>query len=273
LKRHLFVTLVLCLGLFVLIANQTVTHAELSVKPLSLRLGAETAEESSATLNIRNRGESVTEASLQIADWWRTEEGNLQMLPPNSRDRSAADWIVFSPSNFSLEPGERRQVSVEASIPEDIEGDHWAMILLTEESQNEETEDQVQTRISVGYAIKILVEAPSSESKGSITNIELIQKDPLKIKVGFENRGNGYIKTKGTVEIRNLEGYTIRSTEIKEFPTLPGETRELKVSDLGEKPLASGTYYAIVVMDYGGDQLIQGGLPIEIQKNAEESTA
>ena len=267
-----FDSLVLFLGVLAIVTAivEPAVFGEVSVKPLSVKLTASAGEIDTAKLNIHNRAEVATKVRLRSADWWRTPDGNLQILPPDSRKKSSADWIIFSPSKFELGGNERAEVTLEASVPEGVSGDHWSMVLITEEPVGQE--DKAGMQVSVGYAVKILVEDPNNRKKSAkITNIELVSEEPLRLQINYLNTGASYMKTKGTLEIRNLQGETEREVKIKEFPTLPGEKRIINVSiDDERESLDPGQYYAIVIMDYGGDHLIQGGRPINISENSKK---
>ena len=80
------------------------------------------------------------------------------------------------------------------------------------------------------------------------------------------------MRIKGNFEVRDLQGDTVRSVEVDEFGLLPGGERIIRVEPDQSSPPEPGQYYAIAVMDFGGESLIQGGLPIEIQENRTEST-
>ncbi len=250
--------------------------AKLAVAPLSLIVELPPGESTTETISLHNTGEEPVEVNLELMDWWRTPSGDLQVKNPGGLERSCADWILYSPTSLSLEPGERREVSVELAVPEDTSGDHWALILASEETQPVEEDQPVTTRISVSYAIKILQKDPHNRIKSAkITNIKLEKSSPLKLSVNYENDGTAHLQTTGRVEIRDIQGETIKEFEIDKFPTLPGEKRTITVKeDEAGGSLESGQYYqAIVTMDFGGDRLIQGGLPIEVpESDAEEAT-
>jgi len=256
---------------FVLAMTSSPALGEVSVKPLSVRLTAGAGETASGTIQIRNRSEQPTRVRLRTVDWWRTEKGDLQILPPGSRERSSTDWTILSPGEFELDPDERIEVTVEATVPEGASGDHWSMILVTEEPVNPEEASGMQ--ISVGYAVKILVSDPNSQDKqGKITNVEVKSTNPIEMSITYENTGEKYTKTEGSVEIRNLQGETEKEFEISEFPTLPAEEHILTVrGEKASESLSPGQYYAIVVLDYGGDKLIQGGLPFTVPEAGEKN--
>lgn len=263
--------LLFCLVILSGLLFSQIALAGLSVAPLSMKLEASSGENASAILNIRNTGEEEIDINVQIVDWWRTPEGNLQFMTPGSRDRSCADWLIYSPTSLTIQPRERERVSIELEVPEGVGGDHWAMLLVTENPKAvDEEEQEVSTRVTVNYAVKILQKDPSNNQKtAKITNIEPLSVKPLKLAVTYKNTGPTHLRTTGRVEIRNLQGETVRTYQIDQFPTLPGEKHLLDIggSDNNYENLEPGTYYAIVIMDFGGDHLIQGGLPIQIPES------
>ena len=264
-KKRYIILLILAIisGLFY---AQT-AQARLSVAPLSMKLDASSGENASANITVSNTGEEQIDVNIQIVDWWRTPEGNLQFMMPGARDRSCANWLIYSPSSLSIGPGERESVSIELEVPPEVSGDHWAMLLVTEKPKPvDEDGESVSTRVTVNYAIKILQKDPNNNWKNaSITNIELIDVNPVKLAVNYKNTGPAHLRSSGRIEIRDLQGETIWKHEIDQFPTLPGEERLINIESPEDgESLKPGTYYAIILMDFGGDHLIQGGLPIEV---------
>jgi len=261
---------VLVVGLVVFMSLAPV-FGSMSVAPLSLRLDVAPGEDGAGAFLVRNTGSDPIIVNITLHDWWRTSKGDFQILLAETLDRSCAPWMVYSATTVNLAPGEETQVSVQLSVPEDVSGDHWALLLVEEQPQPAEEEQAEEgltntTRVVVTYAVKILQRdsinaAPDAEIQG----VELVQDDPFELLIHFANTGNSHITTEGTIEIRDIFGEMVRSFAIDPFPTLPGEERPLCIQDSSGEPLAEGTYYAIALLDFGGEYLIQGGLPFEVE--------
>ena len=241
-------------------------YAEVSVKPLSICLAIEPGNKGSSILTVQNDSLRRTNVKLKAVDWWRTPRGDLKLQPPGSRDRSSAEWVKYSPREFQLRENEAEEVTVSVSVPLGVNGDYWSMLLATEKPIDHGTTSNVEE--PVGYAIKILVEDPNNPTtamKAKIQNIRIVNTKPLKINVYYQNTGTVHLKSTGKLEIRDIQGETKKEFEVKEFPTLPGEEHIISFNSReNSEPLNPGTYYVIVVMNFGGDHLIQGGLPIKI---------
>jgi len=247
--------------------------ASMSVAPLSLQFELLPEETGSGRFIVRNTGDETIDVSVSLHDWWRTDDGSLQILPAGTQTRSCAGWAVYSTSSVRLAAGEQAEVAVQLIVPADVlPGDHWAMLLVEEHPVPGE-EAQVQegltdtTRVVVAYAAKILVRGQvDTLSEAAITGVEIAGTNPLQIAVTYENTGNKHLMTAGLVEIRDVLGETLRAVEIPPFPTLPGEARSLTIEDSSEEAIPDGLYYAVVVLDFGGEYLVQGGTSFEVDE-------
>ncbi|MCD6129148.1 hypothetical protein J7J35_05530 [Candidatus Bipolaricaulota bacterium] len=246
----------------------------MAVAPLSLRLPIAPGEQGAGTFLVRNTGTDPIVVHISLHDWWRTPEGKFQILPAGSLERSCAPWLVYSATTLELGPGEEAQVSVEVTVPEDVEGDHWALLLVAEEPQPVEEQQAEEgltstTRVVVTYAVKILQQDPENGAPAAeIRGIELVSQDPLTLQVHYANIGNCHITGQGMVELRDIFGETVRSYTVTPFPLLPGEERVVTIEDTTGEPLPEGLYYAIALFDFGGEYLVQGGAPIQITSTA-----
>ena len=271
-KTRLSAVILASFGLLIL---SFASNAGLSVGPLSVRLELSAGETDTALLSVQNTGEETIDVLISLHDWWRTPEGSLQILPQNSVERSCASWLLFAPTSLSLASGESRAITLELAVPDEVdgervEGDHWALLLVEESprsTQMDETESVTgSTEVAVSYAIKILQQDPVTQNHAAeVTNIELLQTDPLSVSVDYENVGNAHLQTTGVVEVLDVQGEAVRRFDIALFPMLPGERRVLRVEEAeGEEPLPFGPYLLRAIFDFGGEYLIQGGLPFEI---------
>ncbi|MGY4706543.1 hypothetical protein ACVNPS_02145 [Candidatus Bipolaricaulota sp. J31] len=242
--------------------------AEITVVPLSLKVPIPSGEIGTTSFIVRNVGQSPADVRITLHDWRRTPEGKFQVLPPGTLEGSCAPWIVYSHSSFILAPGEEVRVMVRIEVPEGAVGDHWALLLVAEyPPEPEETGEEAvgQTRVVMAYAVKILRQDPvNAAPAGEIRSVEVLDTAPLKLRIVYVNTGNAHTVNRGTVEVRDIFGETVRSFPIEEFPTLPGEERILIVEDPTGEPLPEGIYYAFATIDFGGEYLVQGGALVQV---------
>jgi hypothetical protein len=243
----------------------------MSVAPLSLQLDVAPGENGTGAFLVRNTGPDPITVGITLHDWWRTSEGTFQILAAETLEHSCAPWMVYSETTLDLASQEEKEVAVQLSVPKDVSGDHWALLLVEEQPQPAEEEQAEEgltntTRVVVTYAVKVLQrDSVNASPNAEIQGIELVKSNPFELLIHFANTGNSHLTTKGTIEIRDIFGETERSLTADPFPTLPGEERPLRIQDSSGEPLTPGTYYAIVLLDFGGEYLIQGGLPFEVE--------
>lgn len=266
-KRGLVPILLGCL----LVMTTIPLVGSVSVAPLSMRSEVEPGSTDVLAFVVRNEGSEAAVVTVTLHDWWRTADGGFLLLAPETLERSCAGWTVYSIEELSLDPGEEQQVTVELMVPEEVSGDHWAVFLVEEQPDPVEQEQADQglndtTRVVVTYAVKILYVDPlHHDAEAEIRGIALQETDPLRVSIDFINTGSCHLTTRGSVEIRDIFGETVRSLAVDPFPSLPQEQRSLVINDAAAEPLADGTYYVVAVLDYAGDHLIQGGVQFEIQ--------
>ncbi len=253
----LHLRLVGLLGLLLLTAVAGL--ADLAVGPLSLRLEVPAGGSGIGSFRVHNTGEEPIRVLISLWDWWRELDGKMVVLPPGTLERSLVPWIEFlSPTDFSLEPSAAQEVNFSVTVPEEADGDHWALIIV-----DQVIPEPQGFQVVVGYAIKVLQTDPTTARKEArITGLEVTSLDPLRIMITFANTGNAHLRTKGYLEVRDERGETVRQVEVEEFPTLPGEVRELVVE---MEKLPPGRYLALVVLDFGGDYLIAKQRSFEVE--------
>jgi hypothetical protein len=244
--------------------------ASITVAPLSIKVPIAAGEMGTVVFLVRNVGKTTAEVHITLHDWRRTPEGKLQVLPPGTLEGSCAPWITYSPTALKLAPGEKAEVTVNIRVPEGVFGDRWALFLVAEyppesEGETAPAEATGRTRVMVAYAVKLLRQDPEHASPaGEIRSVELLNTNPLRLRIVYTNTGNTHTVNRGTVEVRDIFGETVRSFPIGEFPTLPGEERIIVVEDPTEEPLPEGIYYAFATIDFGGEYLVQGGIMVQV---------
>jgi hypothetical protein len=83
------------------------------------------------------------------------------------------------------------------------------------------------------------------------------------VEVVFRNVGAAHLRTQGTLEVRRPDNTVAAKVDIAEFPTVPGALRRLKVNLPGN--LAPGSYVALAILDYGGQEIAAGQIEFRIQ--------
>ncbi|MFQ5795518.1 MAG: molecular chaperone [Candidatus Bipolaricaulia bacterium] len=244
------------------------TAYPIRVSNMVFELSLAPGESGTFSFEVLNNETRTTRITVYLVDWRIHPDGSQVFLDPGILPRSNTAWIVVSPSEFGLNPGETQEVRFTISVPENVEGGtYWGMIFV--EGSPIVTESGGISILTVQrFGIKVYETTPEATLRdGRVTGMSLISLDPLKVKVAFENTGNASLRPEGRVEVMNEQGELVKRLEIGAFSVLPGANREVEVVDEGGKRLGPGRYVVLGIIDFGGENLVAGRLLFQITEN------
>ena len=222
------------------------------------------------TIDILNNKNSPLQLSIYLKDK-AFIDGNEAEALPGTFERSASDWIFFTPSILNLAANEARSIRISMNIPDSARGTYWSNLYIEETSAPEpkihEFEGisfQLNINMRVGILITQTVPGTSKKS-GIIQSIDFTYNDNQSsgfIDFSFFNNGNTISSCTGWLEFRDIDGLTVKKIELGEIPKIyPLEKRNFNVQVPND--LLSGEYSALAIIDYGGSQLVAGEIIFE----------
>ena len=248
-----------------------------SIVPLGFDLNPAPGDTLTKVLTVRNSGNTEEELVIYVKDIQYNTEGNGKELEPDSIDRGMAKWIDIYPEKLTVKGGENKQVRFTLIVPEKIEpGSYWANMYAesinnpTLMSSSEAKGRKLNIFSNIRYKINLNTTISGDIIKtGEITNVEVIPNvtdTSLVVNTTFENSGNLILSCKGTVEIRDEMGATVKTIGLGKFRTYP-ECKRIVRTEI-PKTLKPGEYSALVVIDFGGDHLVAGEAFFEISEDS-----
>lgn len=134
---------------------------------------------------------------------------------------------------------------------------------------SEHTDSHYQEEALFTHALQLKQRDPEGSfgkenPDGRITDLTLLNHDPLTVAIEFENTGSVILRPDGRLEIRDITGETIRSIPIEAFSIFPGKKRLLNCIDEGAK-LPPGKYLALGIIDSQDGVLIAGQRMFEVK--------
>ncbi|MBB63841.1 MAG: hypothetical protein CMO81_02135 [Waddliaceae bacterium] len=257
---------------FILLQNSLLL-ADFSVTPLLLEFAAEENKPQTLHFTVRNTGKKETEMHLYGRDFLMQENGQEVEYDPKSQERSCAQWMTYAPSeNFLLQPGEEQDIRVSMSPEKNASGIFWSK-LFVEEAQapspisKEEGSHHVQLLIKQRWEVRLHQVFPGTLDKSlAIQDMHIEGKEDrsLDINIAVSNQGSGLLRCQGALEIKDMEGNALQTLPLGSngrFGLYPKMERKLH---LKAKALEDGEYVALLVLDYGADQLMAGELEFSI---------
>ena len=244
------------------------------VSPLHLDFEIRQGETVTQPVRVTNTGTSQITLKIIKKDYMITPEGNDLELQTGTMARSCSKWIALQ-QQFEIGSGDKKKARITVSAPADASGSYWCDAFVTQISDpalHTTKKGGVNMVISLfqRWKIRIHVYVPDKAiNNGRITDMRLVPaslESPPNIAVEFQNIGNTIAKCTGKLEIRNEEGETIQKISLGKngrFTAYPESKRLIETKI--EKKLPAGTYNALAIIDYGGEDLVAGEMEFEVK--------
>ena len=206
--------------------------------------------------------------SVVLSDVLLKPDGAPLYLDPGSHPRSLVRWLSLTPLEFLLQPQASQEVRYTVQVPPDAEaGTYWGIIFFESGPAQERQEGGgigIRVRTRVGHVV--YVDVGRVVRSGRIQGVRYQPpsgREGAVLRVVFQNTGNGVLRLKGRVEVRDAQGKVVAQALVPETASLPGATHEVPAPL--EKPLSPGRYVVLAVLDYGEASLIAGEARLEVR--------
>lgn len=180
---------------------------------------------------INNEGERIT-VTVSAKDWF--------VLPEN-KGFKAKDWLTFSQSTFTLEPGASANVTFFVQAPKKASGELVGMMSYA-------FNGAVQTNLQKVLSVAIYGSVSGTEKmKGQLKAVMVTPSSgTLTVSLLVRNEGNVHIRPEGWCEIQNEKRETLANIFIKQgAPTYPGK-ESVYTGQVQGLELKEGAYKALI---------------------------
>lgn len=243
----------LLVGVFVF-AQEKGGQVGLSVSPLRFEFSADPGDKIENVIKVANPTKNTFSVKMQVEDFTAMgEEGQVKVEEQKDHTYSLKRWVITSPSEFTLAPGESKIVSFKINVPQNAEpGGKYGSILatvtgiVTPEGTGASIQPKVGALVLLSVSGKIVEKLDVKEFSAP----KFLNKGPVKFTLRFENKGTVHLRPKGIVSIYDIFGKKVADLEIPQQNVLPGAVR--KVSVEWKKGWLFGLVYrAMFVGSYG----------------------
>ena len=212
------------------------------------------------SVTISNPLSRDLEVGVSLGDWKYDLLGTNSLHDPGTLETSCTDWIKVLPgSYFTLLPNERKELSIELTVPSTADKTipvHTAMLYFTQLNPNEsKSTSGAAIKVSVRMGVKIY-HSFSETDKRDIEITDFRDKQDAKnltspgfLELAMENTGQLWLDGKIKWELFNAQnGEKVKMDDL-DFLMLPGDKRTL-TKEL-PKNLSKGRYSATAIVNYG----------------------
>lgn len=150
--------------------------------------------------------------TMGLADWTLDDNGKLSLSPPGESERSAAEWIRFSPASVTLKPETSMDVIVEISVPYKIKhkGDHrFALLATTLLPALDERGDVSGVWNKYQLASLFYLTLTPSKSTPVVSNVAISSTGSTAVTMTIKNDGDAHARLKGVASLKDKSGETV----------------------------------------------------------------
>ncbi|MFH1854334.1 MAG: hypothetical protein ABH815_03370 [Candidatus Omnitrophota bacterium] len=234
-----------------------------------IRLNVLPGRKKAGTIMVSNPSSEAKHIKAYLEDWVYLGAGNgsKEFKPAGTTELSAANWISFSPAEFTVSPYGNKKVSYTIQIPEDARGGNYA-ILFFESLLGEppEIEGGVVVPLAIRIGALFYIESEGTiVRKAGIENIKIERKEvnsPLMLQADFTNRGNVDITANGTFYIIDKNGMVYGRGRFNDVYTFPDY--KVKLYAECKEVITAGEYDLVITLEIGGGETLVEELRIKI---------
>lgn len=253
-KDCLFVTVAL-ICLIACFSNSEAIEI-VQIDQAKVRLSVPPGQSKTGAIKVNNYSAEAKHIKVYAQDWVYLPacDGTKDFKPAGTTPLSAANWITFLPSEFSISAYGRQTLNYTVKVSPDAQGGHYA-VLFFEGSVGEEKEESLSEGVTVSLAVRI-ASLFYIETEGTINLQAKIEdfkvdkkEDKFYIAAKFTNTGNVDITTQGTFFIIDQNGIVYARGEFNDIYAFPQDTATLTSS--WKEPLPKGKYDLVLTIDTG----------------------
>jgi hypothetical protein len=204
---------------------------------------------------VTNTGKAKGTAIISVVDGLTSPTTGTTFADRSIQSQDVGAWLSLDISEVTLNPGERRIVHFQGTIPETTWiGQHVGGIAVegTEDSPDPNSKGNFQIKLHNRMVIAIQIDMPGA----SVEKLEFLKADfggaynNQKIMLDFQNTGEMMIKPQGNITISDSSGKALKNESIKMDTVLPHTSFTYPLNLSGDA-LPPGNYKVTANLTYG----------------------
>ena len=228
----------------------------ISLAPARLELEMQPGSETTVVVNLDYHASAENSQPVRIVaslnDWTIDRNGQVQFEKANTLSNSASSWLIYSPAETTVTPGNLHAIRVTISVPKDAApGDHLTALIIEQRPDNLKlNQDRRQMVIRYRMGAVFYIKVPQLRRHGSLESLRAEAKgDQVIVTPLLKNDGNSVIRPLTSLKVTDSAGAPIAELAQKESLPLLGGAELIQPLVL-ETRLAPGTYSVKYRVDF-----------------------
>jgi|ERR1700752_1043297 len=228
----------------------------ISLAPARLELEMQPGSETTVVVNLdyHTQGESSQPVRIvaSLNDWTIDRDGQVQFERANTLPNSASSWLIYSPAETTITPGNLHSIRVTVSVPKGATpGDHLTALIIEQRPDNIKL-NQSRRQVVIRYrmAAVFYIKVPQLRRQASLESLRAeATADQIVVTPLLKNAGNSVVRPLTSLRVTDSFGVAVAELPQKEsLPLLGGA--ELAQPLVLETRLAPGTYNVKYRVDF-----------------------
>jgi methionine-rich copper-binding protein CopC len=228
----------------------------ISLAPARIELEMQPGMETTVVVNLdyHSTGEDSQPVRIvaSLNDWTINRDGEVQFSRANTLPNSASPWLIYSPAETTVRPGNLHAIRVTISVPKDATpGDHLSALIVEQRADNLKlNQNRRQVVIRYRMAAVFYIKVPQLRRAGSLESLRAeFAENQVVVTPLLKNTGNSVVRPLASLKVTDSAGVPVAELPQKEsLPLLGGA--ELAQPVVLEKQLAPGTYTVKYRIDF-----------------------
>ena len=228
----------------------------ISLAPARLELEMQPGSETTVVVNLDYHSTDGDSQPVRIVaslnDWTIDRNGEVQFSRANTLPNSASPWLIYSPAETTVIPGNMHAIRVTISVPKDATpGDHLSALIIEQRADNIRlNQNRRQVVIRYRMAAVFYIKVPQLRRAGSLESLRAeVTENQVVVTPLLKNAGNSVVRPLTSLKVTDSAGVAVAELPQKEsLPLLGGA--ELVQPVVLETRLAPGTYTVKYRIDF-----------------------
>ena len=228
----------------------------ISLAPARIELEMQPGSETTVVVNLDYHATTENSQPVRIVaslnDWTIDRDGQVRFERGNTLPNSASSWLIYSPAETTVVPGNLHSIRVTVSVPKDATpGDHLTALIVEQRPDNLKlNQNRRQMVIRYRMAAVFYIKVPQLRRQGSLESLRAEAKDEQVVVTPLlKNSGNSVIRPLTSLKVTDSAGVAVAELPQKEsLPLLGGA--ELVQPFVLESRLSPGTYTVKYRVDF-----------------------
>src|SRR6185436_20758617 len=151
----------------------------ISLAPARLELEMQPGQETTVVINLDYHSITDNAQPVRIVaslnDWTIDRNGQVQFERANTLPNSASSWLIYSPAETMVVPGNLHSIRVTVSVPKDATpGDHLTALIIEQRPDNIKlNQNRRQMVIKYRMAAAFYIKVPQLHRQGSLESLKV----------------------------------------------------------------------------------------------------